>query len=197
MSDDDSQQVNQDEIEELLRQAQAGPPPGAAGSSGGGAPLASDELSSLLTSGGGAPPTAAPPESEPPPVRDGDDVHMLLAHSEQALASVDAPSDSTPLGAQAFDLPHLKGTPANTENATLELLRDVELDVRIELGRTNMELAEVLKLKRGSVVPLDKLAGDPVDVFVNGRLVARGEILVLNDNFCVRVNALVAGDDGE
>ena len=58
-----------------------------------------------------------------------------------------------------------------------------------------MYLEDVLKLKRGSVVTLDKLAGDPVDVFVNGRMVARGEVLVLNDNFCVRVTELLAGDD--
>lgn len=44
-----------------------------------------------------------------------------------------------------------------------------------------------MKLREGSVVPLDKLAGDPVDIFVNGRMVARGKVLVLNDNFCVRV----------
>ena len=51
----------------------------------------------------------------------------------------------------------------------------------------------MLSLRKGSVVPLDKLAGDPVDVYVNGRLIARGEVLVLNDNFCVRVNEIVAG----
>ena len=59
-----------------------------------------------------------------------------------------------------------------------------------------MYLEDVLQLRRGSVVPLDKLAGDPVDVFVNGRLVARGEVLVLNDNFCVRIAELISGDDG-
>ena len=53
-------------------------------------------------------------------------------------------------------------------------------------------IEEVLQLKSGSVVPLDKLAGDPVDILVNGRLVARGEVLVLNDNFCVRVAEIVA-----
>ena len=74
-------------------------------------------------------------------------------------------------------------------------LSDVDLDVRIELGRTQMYLEDVLKLKRGSVVTLNKLAGDPVDVFVNGRMVARGEVLVLNDNFCVRVTELLSGDD--
>ena len=50
-------------------------------------------------------------------------------------------------------------------------------------------------MRKGSVVALDKLAGDPVDIFVNGRLIARGEVLVLNDNFCVRVAELVSGDD--
>ena len=53
----------------------------------------------------------------------------------------------------------------------------------------------MLRLGSGSVVELDKLAGDPVDVFVNGRLVARGEVLVLNDNFCIRVSEIVAGVD--
>ena len=56
-----------------------------------------------------------------------------------------------------------------------------------------MYLEDVLRLRKGSVVPLDKLAGDPVDVYVNGRLIARGEVLVLNDNFCVRVAELITG----
>jgi flagellar motor switch protein FliN/FliY len=54
-----------------------------------------------------------------------------------------------------------------------------------------MLVEEVRQLSEGSVVELDKLAGDPVDVFVNDKLVARGEVLVLNDNFCVRVNEIV------
>jgi flagellar motor switch protein FliN len=74
----------------------------------------------------------------------------------------------------------------------LNALQDVELDLRIELGRTELLIEEVLQLKEGSVVPLNKLAGDPVDILVNGRLVARGEVLVLNDNFCVRVAEIVA-----
>ncbi|MDA0831920.1 MAG: flagellar motor switch protein FliN [Planctomycetota bacterium] len=73
-------------------------------------------------------------------------------------------------------------------------LQDVELDLRIELGRTELLIEEVLKLKEGSVVPLDKLAGDPVDILVNGRLIARGEVLVLNDNFCVRIAEILTPD---
>jgi len=123
-----------------------------------------------------------------------EDVEFLLNQAERALASIEAESKSAgPPGVVAFRLEEFSGAPPSTENATLDLIRDVELDLRIELGRTHMYLEDVLKLRRGSVVPLDKLAGDPVDIFVNGRLIARGEVLVLNDNFCVRVAELIAG----
>jgi len=80
---------------------------------------------------------------------------------------------------------------------TIDLLQDVNLRVKIELGRTRMLIEDVLKLGVGSVVELDKLAGDPVDVIANDRLIARGEVLVLNDNFCVRVSEVVSsGEDG-
>lgn len=74
----------------------------------------------------------------------------------------------------------------------IELLQDVSLRVKIELGRSRMLVEDVLRLGEGSVVELDKLAGDPVDVYVNERLVARGEVLVLNDSFCVRVNEIIS-----
>jgi len=74
----------------------------------------------------------------------------------------------------------------------IDLLSDVNLNVKIELGRARMVVEDVLKLAEGAVVELDKLAGDPVDVYVNERHIARGEVLVLNDNFCVRINEIVA-----
>ncbi len=77
----------------------------------------------------------------------------------------------------------------------MELLSDVELDVTIELGRTEMLVEDIVRLGPGAVVELDKLAGDPVDVYVNGQLVARGEVLVLNDNFSIRVSEIVANLD--
>ncbi|MEM9252682.1 MAG: flagellar motor switch protein FliN [Planctomycetota bacterium] len=82
-------------------------------------------------------------------------------------------------------------TPPPADPEGIDLLNDVELDVTVELGRTEMLVEDVLKLGEGSVVELEKLAGDPVDVYVNGRLVARGEVLVLNDNFCIRVSEIV------
>jgi flagellar motor switch protein FliN/FliY len=96
-------------------------------------------------------------------------------------------------GALPLDLPDLQRAMADAQASSIDLLRDVDLNVKIELGRSKMLVEDVLKLAEGSVVELDKLAGDPVDVFVNDRLVARGEVLVLNDAFCVRVNEIVAG----
>src|SRR5687767_10584762 len=97
-------------------------------------------------------------------------------------------------GAAGLKLPHLdKAPPAAGRAAGMGLLHDVELNVKIELGRAQLLVEDVLKLAEGSVVTLDKPAGDPVDVFVNDQLVARGEVVVLNDNFCVRVNEIVAG----
>lgn len=123
-----------------------------------------------------------------------DDIEKLLRQAERALSSVDGPAGEPPPGVKPFKFEELTPSPAAQDATTLELLRDVELDLKIELGRTHMYLEEVLKLRKGSVVALDKLAGDPVDIFVNGRLIARGEVLVLNDNFCVRVAELVAGE---
>jgi flagellar motor switch protein FliN/FliY len=93
----------------------------------------------------------------------------------------------------AFDLPNFNQAIQDAAASSIDLLRDVDLNVKIELGRSRMLVEDVLKLGEGSVVELDKLAGDPVDVFVNDRLVARGEVLVLNDNFCVRINEIVSG----
>ena len=125
----------------------------------------------------------------------GDDINYLLSQAEQAIASVDQPVDPAVSGISPFQLRDFNSAPASGEKATIELLKDCDLDVRIELGRTQMYLEDVLKLRRGAVVPLEKMAGDPVDIFVNGRLIARGEVLVMNDNFCIRVAELLAGDE--
>jgi flagellar motor switch protein FliN/FliY len=168
------QQIGQDEIEALLRQAQGG-------------------------SAQAAPPTPPPTATRAPATAatagvSQDDIELLLRKAEQALASIDDPADDLPPGVQTFKYADFSGAAANAESATIELMRDVELDLTIELGRTHMQLEDVLKLKQGAVVPLDKLAGDPADIYVNGRLIARGEVLVLNDNFCVRVAELIVGE---
>jgi len=183
---DESHQVEQDEIEQLLRQAQEGAAAAAPKPAAAPAPAASA-------------PAMAPPKPKPASAAgDGsvsqNDIELLLQKAEMALASVDEPVVSMPSGVQSFKFNEFAGAPPTTEAATLELMRDVQLDLTIELGRTHMHLEEILKLRQGTVVPLDKLAGDPADIYVNGRLIARGEVLVLNDNFCVRVAELIVGE---
>jgi flagellar motor switch protein FliN len=197
--------LKQGDIEDLLRQAQmaSGLPPESGAIPGAALPpagLPSEQAAAGDAPGGDAatatmdsPRAGFAPSSGGQSI--GDDVQFLLAQAQQAIASVEQPAEPDLAGLAPFELKDLAGAPATGEKATLELLKDVDLDLRIELGRTQMYLEDVLKLKRGSVVTLDKLAGDPVDVFVNGRLVARGEVLVLNDNFCIRVTELLTGDD--
>lgn len=99
-----------------------------------------------------------------------------------------------PAGSAPMNLPHFDQAVVRAMPAELDLLADVNLDVKIELGRTRLLVDDVLKLTEGAVVELDKLAGDPVDIYVNDRHIARGEVLVLNDNFCVRINEIVEPD---
>ncbi|MEI8195252.1 MAG: flagellar motor switch protein FliN [Phycisphaerae bacterium] len=101
------------------------------------------------------------------------------------------PAVDAPAADVNINLPNFKKIVSQTASGPIDLLRDVDLNVKIELGRTRMLVEDVLKLAEGSVVELDKLAGDPVDVYVNDQLVARGEVLVLNDNFCVRINEII------
>jgi flagellar motor switch protein FliN/FliY len=103
-----------------------------------------------------------------------------------------APDGVTPAAPQEeFDSPQATLQKVTRPLGSIELLDDVDLDVRVELGRTEMYIEDVLRLGSGCVVELDKLAGDPVDVYVNQRLVAHGEVLVLGDNFCVRISDVV------
>ncbi|HPD29533.1 MAG TPA: flagellar motor switch protein FliN [Phycisphaerae bacterium] len=121
------------------------------------------------------------------------------APEASAPATASAPETApTQTPAQPFEIPTLPpGTLPTAPAHGLDLLRDVDLSVKIELGRSRMLVEDVLRLGEGSVVELDKLAGDPVDVLVNDRLVARGEVLVLNDNFCVRINDILSRDVGQ
>jgi flagellar motor switch protein FliN/FliY len=119
------------------------------------------------------------------------------AAMDQAQEAVDSLKAETAGGVDATEsampLPDFgRDGPANGHDpAALALLRDVNLQVKVELGRTLMYVEDVLRLNENSVIELDKLAGDPVDVYVNDRHVARGEVLVVNDAFCVRVSEII------
>lgn len=86
----------------------------------------------------------------------------------------------------------LENAPVPSGSATsIDLLRDVPLTVTAELGRTKMLVREILKLSAGSVVELEKLTGEPVDILVNGKVIARGEVVAVAENFGVRITEVV------
>ncbi len=81
---------------------------------------------------------------------------------------------------------------ADPERASLELILDVPLAVSVELGRVRMPVRELLALAAGSVIELSKLAGEPLDVLINGKPVARGEAVMVNEKFGVRLTEIVS-----
>ncbi len=83
----------------------------------------------------------------------------------------------------------------NYEDTGLELLLDIPLEVSVELGRVKMVVKDVIELGSGSIVEIDKAAGEPVDIMVNGRLVAHGEVVVIEDNFGVRITEILSPAD--
>lgn len=85
----------------------------------------------------------------------------------------------------------LEETGIQSQPHGIELLLDVPLRVSVELGKTTMTIRDVLNLGAGSVVELDKMAGEPVDVMANDRLIARGEVVVVDESFGVRITDIV------
>ena len=120
---------------------------------------------------------AAPPEN--PPIFD----FAALGESSVAVA----PAEFVPLESEV-----LPGADAETI-MDLGVLATIPLQVTVELGRTQMQVREVLALQPGSVVELDRVAGEAVDVRINERLVARGEVVIIADKFGIRLTEIMAG----
>jgi flagellar motor switch protein FliN len=90
-----------------------------------------------------------------------------------------------------FETPSLN----DTEAKNLNMLLDIQLQVTVELGRTKRSIKEILELAQGSIIELDKLAGEPVDILVNSKLIAKGEVVVIDENFGVRVTDIISQTD--
>lgn len=88
---------------------------------------------------------------------------------------------------QALD----KETPQVNLSADLDLILDIPVKMTVELGRTKMTIKELLRLSQGSVVSLDGLAGEPLDILINGYLIAQGEVVVVSDKFGIRITDII------
>ncbi len=135
-------------------------------------------------------------------------IDALLANASQAASSGPPASDpaagggSESAGAAGEATPMPLGDFGDLQQGSfgdpernIQLLRDVMMRVKVELGRGKMHLRDVLRLTEGSVIELEKNAGDPLEIFVNDRLVAKGEVLVLNENFCVRLTQIFSAEE--
>ncbi|MEL6898629.1 MAG: flagellar motor switch protein FliN, partial [Planctomycetota bacterium] len=176
-------QQTQESIEALLRAAEAGL-----------AQAAQEELKQAASDEGGT--DDVPPQ---PATQASDSAAAVTTDAAGAQSATQANAADASTSPLPFELDDLAAAAASdsdnaaaSDDGMMGLLADVDLDLRIELGRTQMRLEDVLHLRSGAVVTLDKLAGDPVDVLVNGKMIARGEVLVMNDNFCIRVTELIS-----
>jgi flagellar motor switch protein FliN/FliY len=97
-----------------------------------------------------------------------------------------------PANVRAAQFPELTGSPSGGASYNIDLLLGVNLQVAVEIGRTTLPIREVLALTPGSIIELDKLAGEKVDILVNGRPIAQGEVVVVDENFGVRVTDVVS-----
>src|SRR5271155_512032 len=83
---------------------------------------------------------------------------------------------------------------AGSENLSLETVYDIPVQITVVLGRTSMQVNQLLKLGRGAVIELDKKVGEPIDIFVNNRLVARGEVVVVDDRIGVTMTEIIKAE---
>ncbi len=96
---------------------------------------------------------------------------------------------------QEADFQQLSSSNKGEGQRNIDLLMDVELPVSIELGKTTMDISDILALGPGSVVELEKLVGEPVDLLVNNKCVARGEVVVVEENFGLRITSLISPEE--
>jgi flagellar motor switch protein FliN/FliY len=127
----------------------------------------------------------------------GELIWLFDRETAYTILNVPMEEDAPPLPAAPSAPEATAGQPAfgADETGGLDVLFDVPLEISVELGRVKMLLRDVVDLGSGSIVEIDKAAGEPVDVLVNGRLVARGEVVVIEDNFGVRLTEIMSQQD--
>ena len=202
--------------------APAAPAPAPAPSEGGGV-MSQEEIEKLLAGGGAAAPAPAAPAVQPPaapaqqPVAAQAQMPMMppmmpMQEGQQAYPGYPyyppypgypyyppQPPEPKVIATTSPSMPRLENGEELTQeqNQNLDLIMGVPPEVTVEIGRTRKRVQEILSFSKGSLVVLDKLAGDQVDLFVNGKCIARGDVVVIDDNFGIRVTEIIKRPDIE
>ncbi|MCR4907789.1 MAG: flagellar motor switch phosphatase FliY [Lachnospiraceae bacterium] len=158
------------------------------------------------------PPAPEPMAAAPPPMQDPSMMGQpMMGQPMQGMPMQGMPMQGMPMQGMPYPqmgMPQMMpGGPVNVQNASfqnfaidlnpmqsqenIELIKDVPLEVTVELGRTHKSISEILDFAPGTIVELDKIAGEPIDVLVNGKYVAKGEVVVIEESFGVRVTEII------
>lgn len=132
-----------------------------------------------------APPMAPPPQMAPPQMMAQPMYAPPAQYAQSAVLGAGVP-------VQTAQFAPLTNEPVEANTANISLIQDVPLQVTVELGRAKKSIKEILEFSTGSIIELDKLAGEPVDIHVNGQLTAKGEVVVIDENFGVRITEIVS-----
>jgi len=158
-----------------------------------GGSLTQDDINRMLAQQSGG--DDAPASSASPPAAStqisAEELAQITGGGTTSGVATPSFASASNLTAQPAQFAPLQPSINETAGTNLDLLMGVNLRVSVELGRAKMSIAEILKLGPGSVIELDKLAGEPVDVLINDRLIARGEVVVIEDRFGVRITDVV------
>ncbi|MBA7588616.1 hypothetical protein ES708_30680 [subsurface metagenome] len=125
----------------------------------------------------------------------GGDEEVNEGESLLEMLSEDSGDTENDVPVQPVSFQQLAPSDESDERQNINRLLDVSLQLSVELGRKRMQIKEILDLGPGKIIELDKLAGEPVDLLVNGRLLARGEVVVVDENFGIRITDLVDPKD--
>ena len=204
--------MSQEEIEKLMGNMGASAPEPAPASSGG--KMSQEEIEKLMGNMSGASPTPPPaaPVMQPPAVDMSGMAYVmpqmmqmmqmmqqqkqqmqLQMQQQTAVQQTQAQTETKKIGSKPLQTQNL-GTAVQLgkeQEQNLEMIMSVPLEVSVEIGRTRRKVEEILTFSKGSLVVLDKLAGDQVDLFVNGLCVAKGDVVVIDDNFGVRITEVI------
>lgn len=126
------------------------------------------------------------PEEKTPAAEEGQKTDAAGENGEKVKASsVEfSPVAEAKMGVQPAD-----------KDLNLKMILDVPVDIRVELGSTNLSIGEILKLASGSIIALDRTVGSPADIIVNGKLIGQGDVVVIDDNFGIRITKLVGPEE--
>ncbi len=129
-------------------------------------------------------------ENKPDPNAEAAD-DWASALAAQTAASQPAPAAALASAAAAKVFQPLSGEPTEVAKTDIDMILDIPVQMTAELGRTRITIKNLLQLAQGSVVELDGLAGEPMDVLINGYLIAQGEVVVVNDKFGIRLTDII------